>query len=158
MRALALTMLFALGATPVMALNSVSFEIAARDAHLVVIGRYTQDESGRPQLEVSEVLKGSLRSRILIIREPKRFWFSPEHGNIYFVALDRRHRPLPHDSACGTVNILGIDGRYVFTVQNVGIGPDFVDWVRQRVYDLGDGGSRVTVNEMRSLILDSIAR
>ena len=156
MKALPFTLLFVLGATFVTALTSVSFERAARDADLVVVGRYIADESRRPQLEVEEVLKGSTRLRILTIREPEQFYFAPEHGNSYFVALDRRHRPLPADSACGTVNILGIDGEYVFKIQDVLAAPDFEEWVRQRVYDFGSDGSRVTVGEMKSRIAESI--
>jgi hypothetical protein len=157
MKRLTFTTMFVLGATLVTALSSVSFERAARDAHLVVMGRYITDESGRPQFEVSEVLKGSMHSRMIAIREPEWFYFAPEYGNTYLIALDRRRRPLPADSACGTVNILGIDGQYVFKVQDVLAAPGFEEWVRQKVYDFGDGGSRVTVNEMKSLIAGSIA-
>ena len=157
MKNVTFAILFSLVATLAPALSSMSFERAARHAHYVLIGRYITDESGHPQFEVSELLKGNVRSRVRTIRKPEWFYFAPEYGSIYFVALDRRRRPLPADSACGTVNILGIEAQYVFKIQSVLTAPEFEEWARQRVYDFGDGGSRVTVSEMKTLISEAIA-
>jgi len=94
----------------------VYFEEAAQDAALVVLGQCEIDQQGHCRLGIVEAIKGHVPlSRLIIIKRPELFYFEPQEGRLYLIALDKDGEPYDAGIGCGTVNILGVGRNYLFT-------------------------------------------
>ena len=110
---------------PANAFIPVSFEVAARAAPTVLLGRCEFGPADHCHLRVVEVVKNNQPTPpVVTVKAIDQFFFRPLENQLYLVVLNEDGEPYDAGSACGTMNILGVGPEYLF-MQNYWLTDDY---------------------------------
>ena len=101
---------------PVRAFIPVPFEVVAQLAPTVLVGKCELGAARQCHFQVVEVIKSNrLTPQVVTIKPISQFYFEPQDGQLYLVALNKDDQPYDAGSDCGTINILGVGRNYLYT-------------------------------------------